>query len=108
MLLKSREIYVDMYKPVPKVTFQKATIIKFSIIGTVIGATMYYDGRYKIVNYHGKDFGELYDHQTDPNEFRNLWDEPDHALLKAQLIKKNFDAAIMKNMDLSMNRINEY
>lgn len=50
VLLKSREIYVGMYKPVPKVTFQKATIkiweilkykatiIKSSLIGTVIGA----------------------------------------------------------------------
>ena len=73
-----------------------------------IYATMYYDGRYKIVNYHGKDFGELYDHQEDPNEFRNLWDDPDHALLRAKLTQRNFDAAIMKNMDLSMNRINEY
>ena len=69
---------------------------------------MYYDGRYKIVNYHGKDFGELYDHLTDPNEFCNLWDDPAHAVLRAQLTQRNFDAAIMKNMDLSMNRINEY
>lgn len=50
VLLKSREIYVGMYKPVPKVTFKKATIkiweilkykatlIKSSLIGTVIGA----------------------------------------------------------------------
>lgn len=73
-----------------------------------IFATMYYDGRYKIVNYHGKDFGELYDHQNDPNEFENLWDNPDYAQLKAELIIKNFDSAIMKNMDFSMNRINEY
>lgn len=71
-------------------------------------ATMYYDGRYKIVNYHGKDFGELYDHQTDPDEFCNLWDVPEYAELKAALIQRNFDSAILKNMDLSMNRINEY
>lgn len=50
VLIKSREIYVGMYKPVPKVTFQKATIktwdilkykatlIKSSLIGAVIGA----------------------------------------------------------------------
>ena len=34
---------------------------------------MYYDGRYKIVNYHGMEYGELYDHETDPEEFCNLW-----------------------------------
>ena len=26
-----------------------------------IYATMYYDGRYKIVNYHRMEYGELYD-----------------------------------------------
>ena len=31
-----------------------------------IYATMYYDGRYKIVNYHGMEYGELYDHETYP------------------------------------------
>lgn len=73
-----------------------------------IYATMYFDGRYKIVNYHGKEFGELYDLQSDPNEFENLWDVPEYEKLKAELTKKNFDSAIMKNMDYSMNRINEY
>lgn len=73
-----------------------------------IFATMFFNGRYKIVNYHGKEFGELYDLKTDPNEFENLWDDIRYAQLKAQLIKQNFDSAIMKNMDYSMNRINEY
>ena len=73
-----------------------------------IFATMYFDGRYKIVNYHGKDYGELYDHETDPQEFHNLWDKPECAALKAELIKKNFDSAILKNMDYSMHRIYEY
>lgn len=34
--------------------------------------------------------------------------DPDYAQLKAELMIKNFDSAIMKNMDYSMNRINEY
>ena len=70
-----------------------------------INATMYYDGRYKIVNYHGADYGELYDHETDPNEFENLWDDPAYAAKKAELIKKNFDHAVMCNMDDSMHRL---
>lgn len=69
---------------------------------------MYYDGRYKIVNYHKKESGKLYDHEKDSDEFVNLWDREEYAALKAELIKKNFDSAIMKNMDISMNRINEY
>lgn len=73
-----------------------------------IYATMYYDGRFKVVVYHGKDYGELYDHNTDPNEFDNLWDEPEYQDLKNALIKKDFDNAVMKNMDYSMHRINDY
>ncbi|WP_101911312.1 sulfatase family protein [Marasmitruncus massiliensis] len=61
--------------------------------------TMYFDGRYKIVNYHYRPYGELYDLQEDPHEFHNLWSEPHYAELKAELMKKNFDDAIMKNMD---------
>ena len=38
----------------------------------------------------------------------DLWDDLNYAQLKAELIKKNFDSAILKNMDLSMHRINEY
>ena len=67
--------------------------------------TMYFDGRYKLVNFHGKDWGELYDLKEDPEEFVNLWDHPEYRDLKMDLIKKNFDSAIMKNMDYSMNRI---
>ena len=70
--------------------------------------TMYYDGRYKIINYHGKNFGELYDLKSDPDEYNNLWESPDYAQLKAEMIIKNFDNAIMKNIDYSMNRINKY
>jgi arylsulfatase A-like enzyme len=70
--------------------------------------TMYFDGQYKIINYHGKDFGELYDLHNDPNEFDNLWDQPEFKDLKAKIIQKNFDNAIMKNMDFSMHRINNF
>jgi len=73
-----------------------------------IFGTMYYDGRYKIVNYHGKDFGELYDLKNDRCEFKNLWDHQDYGKLKAELIKKNFDNAVMCNMDLSMHRQYEF
>ena len=73
-----------------------------------IYATMYYDGRYKLVNYHGKEFGELYDHETDPHEHENRFDDPAYREIRDELIRKNFDAAVMKNMDFSMHRINDY
>lgn len=73
-----------------------------------IFATMYYDGQYKIVNFHGKDYGELYDLKNDPSEFENLWDNESYSKLKAELTKKNFDNAITCNMDFSMNKIYTY
>ena len=55
-------------------------------------ATMYRDNRYKIVVYHGHEQGELYDLQEDPGEFVNLWDDPDCAGLRFDLMRRNFDA----------------
>ena len=73
-----------------------------------IYATMFFDGRYNIVNYHGKEYGELYDLEKDPCEFENLWDVEEYGELRNELIKKNFDSAILKNMDFSMHLVNEY
>ncbi len=70
-----------------------------------IDATMYYNGRYKLVIYHGKEFGELYDHETDPNEFHNLWDKPEYETFKTELVRKSFDHTILCNMDNSMHRV---
>jgi len=62
-------------------------------------ATMYFDGRYKIVNHHGQSIGELYDLATDPHEFNNLWFDERYRDLKYQLIQKNFDQAVLNNAD---------
>ena len=36
----------------------------------------------------GQDWGELYDLASDPNETRNLWDDPAHAETRAHLSKR--------------------
>lgn len=47
---------------------------------------MYFDGRYKVVIYERLDVGEIYDLESDPGEFDNLWEHQDKAELKARLL----------------------
>jgi arylsulfatase A-like enzyme len=54
--------------------------------------SMFFDGHYKMVVYHGHDVGELYDLHKDPGEFENLWSDPDYKDVKLDLLKKHFDA----------------
>ena len=67
-------------------------------------ATMYRDRRYKLVVYHGHDLGELYDLEEDPNEFENMWDEPEAQPLKLELMQKSFDASMLA-MDRGPKRV---
>jgi arylsulfatase len=70
-------------------------------------ANMIYDGRHKLVVYHGHAIGELYDLQQDPDEFHNLWDDPDTLSLKEELTKRLFDA-VMTVTDEGQARIGRY
>jgi arylsulfatase A-like enzyme len=45
-------------------------------------------GRYKLTLYGGKEFGELFDLETDPRELNNLWESPEHQQLKQQLVNQ--------------------
>jgi arylsulfatase len=67
-------------------------------------ATMYRDRRYKLVVYHGRDLGELYDLQEDPEEFENMWDEAEAQPLKLELMQRSFDASMLA-MDRGIERI---
>jgi uncharacterized sulfatase len=48
----------------------------------------YIDERYKLTVYYQGDYGELFDLQEDPQEINNLWNDPDSALLKGELMLK--------------------
>ncbi len=67
-------------------------------------ATMYRDERYKLVVYHGHGLGELYDLEEDPEEFENMWDEPEAQPLKLQLMQRSFDASMLA-MDRGSPRV---
>ena len=67
-------------------------------------ATMYRDERYKLGIYHGHDCGELYDLQEDPEEFENMWDEPEAQPLVLELLKRSYDASMLA-MDRGPKRV---
>lgn len=68
-------------------------------------ATMHRDARYKLVIYHDKNLGELFDLQNDPWEFNNLWDDPEHAATKHRLIFESFNAHVRFTTDMGSERI---
>lgn len=58
-------------------------------------ANMLRNDRYKLVHYHGVPSGELFDLERDPDEFQNLWDDPKHLALRADLSNQLFDAVML-------------
>jgi uncharacterized sulfatase len=53
--------------------------------GTVYAQT-YVGERYKLTMYQDESYGELFDLESDPGETNNLWDSPEHATLKTDLL----------------------
>lgn len=68
-------------------------------------ATMYRDSRYKLSIYHDVGFGELYDLQEDPWEYNDLWNSPDHAVIKNRLILESFNSHVNLTTDVGSERI---
>jgi arylsulfatase A-like enzyme len=61
--------------------------------------TMYREGRWKLNVYHGTGVGELYDLESDPYEFVDLWDSPEHRHVKTELMQRSFDAQVKVAMN---------
>jgi arylsulfatase len=73
--------------------------------GTGAFATMYRNRQFKLSVYHGHELGELYDLENDPWEFNDLWNNPEYATVKADLIAKSFDAHVLLTTDVGSERI---
>ena len=64
----------------------------------------YVDSRYKLTVYRDKPYGELFDLLDDPDEFHNLWEAPEAAELKTDLLLRFLHAEMAKE-PLLMPRI---
>lgn len=76
-------------------------------VATPTHASMYFDGRYKSVVYHGLDLGELFDLQADPGEFDDLWGRRDAADFRGDVLRHHFDA-IMATSSAGIERAGMY
>lgn len=56
----------------------------------------YVNDRYKITVYRGQPYGEMFDLEADPEERRNLWDDPAHAEAKSKLLHELAQAEIAR------------
>ena len=65
------------------------------------------DRRHKLVIYHGHDTGELFDLASDPGEYENLWDSPDHHDVRFDLLRRSF-AALAFAGDIGPEQITYY
>ena len=58
-------------------------------------ADMIFDGRHKLVVYHGAGLGELFDLEKDPHEFDNLWDAAEAGGIKQELLIRLLDEVVL-------------
>lgn len=71
---------------------------------TTIHMKTYVDKRHKLTVYFNRDYGELFDLRSDPDEVNNLWDSEAHQTLKCELMVKLLHAD-MANESMPMPRI---
>jgi|GEM_PF-3782699 len=68
-------LLIEVNDPVARYGFDKAARVRQIIKGS-----------YSLTLYADQTWGELNNHDNDPDECHNLWDEPDWATKKAELI----------------------
>ncbi|MEK3888618.1 sulfatase family protein [Bacillus sp. FSL K6-3431] len=73
-------------------------ICEFRHEPTTIHQKTYVNDRYKLTVYYNQTYGDLFDLQTDPEEYNNLWHNPDYQSLKLELMLKYVSAELGKEV----------
>ncbi len=66
----------------------RAVIVENRHQPTKLNLRTFVTPRYKITTYCDHAYGELFDLQNDPGELHNLWNDPDNASLKTDLLRE--------------------
>ena len=82
--------------PERRVAARNHVIIENRHQPTTVHLKTYVNDRYKITVHYDRDYGEMFDLQTDPSEVTNLWNNPQHVDLKAELLLKLIHAEMGK------------
>lgn len=72
---------------------------------------MYRNEKWKLITYHGNEeasaVGELYDLESDPWEFTNLWEDKAYQNIKFELLQKSLEATI-ESLDPGYPKVSSY
>lgn len=64
--------------------------------GTGVHLRTFITDRYKLTLYRGRDWGELFDLQDDPNELRNRYEDPAYAEIRCELLNRMMQAELKR------------
>jgi arylsulfatase A-like enzyme len=65
---------------------------------TAVHLRTYIDKRYKLTVYRDREWGELFDLETDPAETRNLFHDPAYRDLRVELLSRSLNAEIRREV----------
>ena len=75
---------------------REMVVTEFRHQPTKVHLRTYIEARYKLTVYRDQEYGELFDLQNDPDERRNLWDDPESAGIRAEMVRRSLNAEITR------------
>lgn len=81
----------------PKIHSREWAMLEFRPAESSFMQRTYIEDTYKLVLYHDRDYGELYNLQKDPRQMNNLYEDPEYREIKYALIRRYIDAEMERD-----------
>ena len=81
----------------PETHVRDWTMLEFRPAESPFMQRTYIEERYKLVMYHKRTYGELYDLHADPEQQVNLFDDPDFRDVREKLVRRYIDAEMERD-----------